>query len=58
MASERLPEELERFLSLVFSANEPGVVQDEPRPSVLSTQLAKMYAMQYRYEGGNLQNTF
>ena len=29
LASEPLPEELQRFLSLVFSGNEPEVVQDD-----------------------------
>ena len=29
LASELLPEELQRFLSLVFSGNEPEVVQDD-----------------------------
>ena len=29
LASEPLPEELERFLCLVFSGNEPEIVQDE-----------------------------
>ena len=57
LASERLPEVLEHFLSLVFNANKPELVQDD-RLRLFINSISQILAEQFHEADGNLKSTF